>query len=127
MSMRKPVFPSRGASTGAPYSPGIELENLVFTSGQVPLDPATGKILDAPFADQVRLTLDNVEAVLSAAGTSLAKAVKVTIFVTDMTKFGELNEIYKTFFQADPPARSCIEVSRLPFDSPVEIEAIALK
>lgn len=105
----------------------MEFGDLVFTSGQVPIDPETGKLSDAAFSDQVRLTLKNVDAVLRAGGSDLAHALKVTVYLTDMTHFAEMNEVYKTFFAGDPPVRTCIEVAALPFGAEIEIEAIGCK
>jgi 2-iminobutanoate/2-iminopropanoate deaminase len=124
---RKPFAPQGVAATGAPYSPGLEFGDLVFTSGQVPIDPETGKLSNAAFADQVRLALNNVDAVLRAGGSDLAHALKVTVYLTDMARFGEMNEVYKTFFSGSPPVRTCIEVGALPFGAEIEVEAIGCK
>jgi 2-iminobutanoate/2-iminopropanoate deaminase len=124
---REVVAPGGTARTGAPYSPGIAFGDLVFTAGQVPIDPASGKLADAPFADQVRLTLGNVDAVLRAGGSDLGHALKVTVYLTDMARFAEMNDVYKTFFSGDPPVRTCIEVAALPFGAEIEIEAIGCK
>lgn len=124
---RKTFTPAGAPKAGAPYSPGLEFGDLVFTSGQVPIDPATGVLSGAEFADQVRLTLENVDAVLRAGGSDLAHALKVTVYLTDMGRFGEMNEVYKTFFPGDPPVRTCIQVAALPFGAEIEMEAIGCK
>jgi 2-iminobutanoate/2-iminopropanoate deaminase len=95
-------------------------------SGQIAIDPATGSIADGDVQVQTRQVLNNVKAVLEAAGSSLDKVVKATVYITDMDNFSKVNEIYAEFFIAQPPARACVEVSRLPKDVSVEIEAIAV-
>lgn len=107
-----------------PYSQGIALGSLVFTSGQLPIDPVTGLMPDTIEA-QAAQSLKNVSAVLEAAGSSLDKAVKITVFLADMNDFAAVNEVYKTFFTGDCPARSAVQVARLPKDAGLEIEAIA--
>ena len=107
-----------------PYSQGVTLGNLIFTSGQLPLDPATGTMPDTIEA-QAAQSLKNVDAVLRSAGSSLNKALKITVFLADMNDFSTVNEVYKTFFEGDCPARSAVQVARLPKDAGLEIEAIA--
>ena len=107
-----------------PYSQGIALGSLVFTSGQLPIDPATGLMPDTIEA-QAAQSLKNVSAVLEAASSSLDKAVKITVFLADMNDFAAVKEVYKTFFTGDCPARSAVQVARLPKDAGLEIEAIA--
>lgn len=108
-----------------PYSQAIRVDNSVFTAGQVGLDPATGEFVEGGIQAQTRRALQNVSAVLEAAGTSLGNVVKVTVFLADMDDFGKMNEVYADFFPDDPPARSAVQVARLPLDALVEIEAIA--
>ncbi|MDA3958844.1 Rid family detoxifying hydrolase [Oceanispirochaeta sp.] len=110
-----------------PYSQGIDTGTMVFTSGQLPIDPVSGKMIDGPIEEQTRLSLLNVEAVLKEAGSDLNKVVKVTVFVKDMGNFSRINEVYKEFFSDHKPARSLVEAARLPLDGEIEIEAIALK
>ena len=107
-----------------PYSQGIKYNDLVYTSGQIPLDPNTGKLIEGDFKKEVEQVLNNVDAVLKEGGSSLDKAIKLTVFVTDLNKFSELNEVFKTFFDENPPARSAVEVSGLPMGVRVEIEAV---
>lgn len=110
-----------------PYSQGVTLENLVFTSGQIPVNPATGEV-SADIKEQTRQSLENVKAVLAAAGATLENVFKTTVFIKDMNDFAAINEVYATFFTGDVlPARSCVEVARLPKDVKVEIEVIASK
>lgn len=109
-----------------PYSQGIDTGSLVFSSGQLPINPATGEMPSDP-AGQAKQSMENVKAVLESSGSSLQKAVKVTIFLQNMDHFTAVNEVYATYFSGSFPARSCVQVARLPKDALVEIEAIALK
>lgn len=109
-----------------PYSQGIAFGGLVFTSGQLPIDQSTGAMPEG-IAAQTEQALRNVAAVLEAAGSSLANAVKVTVFVRDMNDFAAINEVYAKFFEQSPPARSLVEVSRLPKDASIEIECVAYR
>jgi 2-iminobutanoate/2-iminopropanoate deaminase len=109
-----------------PYSQAIKLGNLVFTSGQIPLDPATMEIIEGDVATQTDRVLKNLSAVLEAAGASLATVVKTTVFLKDMNEFQAMNAVYGTFFAENPPARSTVEVARLPKDVRVEIECVAV-
>jgi len=109
-----------------PYSQGIRTEQFVYTAGQVPIDPATGTLVTGSIEDQTRRALENVKAVLEAAGTGLDRAVKMTVFMTDLGDFKRMNAVYAEFFPEAPPARSAVEVSALPLGAEIEIEAIAL-
>jgi 2-iminobutanoate/2-iminopropanoate deaminase len=109
-----------------PYSQAIVANGFVFASGQLPLDPATGQIVDGDIRVQTRRVLDNLTAVLAAAGTSLDRAVKTTCFLADLADFGAFNEVYATYFASQPPARSTFQVARLPRDARVEVEVVAL-
>ena len=109
-----------------PYSQAIRAGELVFCSGQIALDPATGSIIDGDVVAQAKRVLDNLGAVLEAAGTSLHRAVKCTVYLKDMNDFQAVNEVYATYFGEPAPARAAVEVSRLPKDVLVEIDAIAL-
>lgn len=108
-----------------PYSQGIKLGNLMFVSGQTPLDPTTMKIAEGDVQSQARQCLENIKAILEAGGTNLDNVVKSTVFIKDMNSFGKINEIYAKYFTKNQPARSCVEVARLPMDVQVEIEVIA--
>ena len=110
-----------------PYSQAIAAGNLLFCSGQIPLDPTTGQVVEGDIEVQTRRVLDNLAAVLQAGASSLERVVKTTIFVADMNDFAAVNRIYAEYFRAEPPARSTVEVARLPRDVRVEIEAIALR
>ncbi len=110
-----------------PYSQAIRTANgFVYTSGQIPIDPATGTIVGDTIKEQTDRVMKNLEAVLEAAGSSLALAVKTTVFLADMNDFAAMNEVYATFFPAVPPARSTVQVARLPRDVRVEIEVVAV-
>lgn len=123
--MRKVVFTEKGPVTGAPYSQAIACGDLLFVSGQGPVDPATGEIVYGDLQEQVKLTLKNLKAILEAGGSSLDDVLKVTVFLADMDDFEAMNRVYKEYFKEPRPARSCIQAGRLPFDIKVEIEAIA--
>lgn len=109
-----------------PYSQAIVANGFVFTAGQVALIPSEGKMLDGDVQAQTRQVLENLSAVLTAAGTSLSNVVKTTVFLDNMDDFAKMNEIYAEFFGDNPPARSAVEVARLPLGALVEIEAVAL-
>jgi 2-iminobutanoate/2-iminopropanoate deaminase len=110
-----------------PYSQAIIAGDLVFCSGQLPLDPTSGQLLTGSIEEQTRRVLDNLRAVLESAGTSLKHVVKTTIFLADMNDFAHVNAVYGEYFDQEPPARSTVQVARLPKDARVEIEAIALR
>ena len=112
-----------------PYSQGVSapLRSLVITSGQLPVDPVTGAFAEGGIAGQTRQALENVKAVLAMDGCTLENVIKTTVFLKDMNDFAAMNEVYATFFPGDPPARSAVEVARLPKDALVEIEAIAAR
>lgn len=110
-----------------PYSQGIRFRGeMVYTAGQIPLDPATGEIVGSTVAEQTERVIRNLAAILEAAGSSLNNAVKTTVFLKNMADFANMNAVYGRYFGANPPARSTIEVSRLPKDVLVEIECLAL-
>ena len=108
-----------------PYSQAIQIGQLLFTSGQVPIDPETGAIVEGGIQEQARQSLNNIKAILNAAGTNMGAVVKTTVFLQDMNDFAAMNEVYAQFFQEPYPARSAVQVGRLPKDALVEIEAIA--
>lgn len=118
--------PSAPAAIG-PYSQAIAAGTLVFASGQIALDPATGQLSDGDVRVQTRRALDNVRAVLAAAGSSLEQVVKTTVFLTRMADFAAMNEVYAEYFMGTPPARSTVAVAELPRGAQVEVEVIALR
>jgi 2-iminobutanoate/2-iminopropanoate deaminase len=126
MSTRSAIQTEAAPAAIGPYSQAIRAGDLVFCSGQVPLDPATGALVEGDVAAQTDRVMKNLQAVLEAAGTNLAAVVKTTIYLTDLGDFAAVNEAYGAYFTAAPPARATIEVSALPLGSRVEIEAVAL-
>ncbi len=124
MSQRKVITAPGAPEAAGPYSHGVTHNGLLFCSGQVPLDPDTGELIDGTIADQTVRCLDNLEAVCVAAGARLADAVRVTLYLTDMGTFAQVNEAYGAFFAEDPPARVAVGVAALPLDARVEAEAI---
>jgi reactive intermediate/imine deaminase len=122
----KKIATDKAPAAIGPYSQGIGFEKLVFTSGQIPVDPATQEMVAGDFSAQARRSLENVKMVLEAGGASLDTVIKTTCFLADMNDFATFNEIYKEFFKAEVnPARSCVEVAKLPKAALVEVEAIA--
>jgi 2-iminobutanoate/2-iminopropanoate deaminase len=109
-----------------PYSAAVKGNHMVFTAGQLGIDPQSGAFVPGGIQAQTRQALENLSAVLTAAGSSLANVVKTTVFLRDMDDFGAMNEVYGEFFVEDHPARSAVQVARLPKDAEVEIEAVAL-
>ncbi|MBN2515094.1 MAG: RidA family protein [Deltaproteobacteria bacterium] len=109
-----------------PYSQAVKADGWLYISGQIPIDPGTGELVTESFELQVRTVLNTITAILEAGGSGLDRVVKVTIFLTDMDNFAALNAIYDEYFQESRPARACVEVSRIPRDVALEIEAVAL-
>jgi len=125
--MRGTVNTDDAPSAVGAYSQATETDDLVFTAGQIPLTPE-GDLLDHADIDvQTEQALENVEAILEAAGSSMDDALKITVYLTDIEQFETMNDVYETFFEADPPARSAVEVAALPKGVGVEIEAVATK
>jgi len=125
-SKREVVTCSDAPKAIGPYSVAITTDNLVFVSGQLGIDPATGAIVEGGIQAQTRTALTNLKSVLTSAGSSLEHVVKTTVFLTDMAQFAEMNAIYAEFFTSDFPARSAIQVAALPKGGMVEVEAIAV-
>jgi 2-iminobutanoate/2-iminopropanoate deaminase len=121
---RQTVNADPGPPAAGPYSHAVVSNGLVFLSGQTPVDPETGKLVEGSIGDQTRRCLDNLQIVAQAAGASLTDAVRVGIYVTDISTFGDVNEAYGTYFTSDPPARSTIGVAALPLGAEVEIDAV---
>ncbi len=109
-----------------PYSQAVKTGNMVFCSGQIPIDPATGEFVSSDVAEQARQVLKNLSAVLEAAGTNFNSVVKTTVFLADMNDFAAVNEIYAEFFNDNKPARATVQAARLPRDARVEIDCIAI-
>ena len=119
------IFTEKAPKAIGPYSQAQKVGDLLFTSGQIPLNPSTGELVTEIKA-ATKQSLENVKAILEAAGTSLENVVKTVVYIKDMNDFGEVNEVYGEDFKENAPARSCVEVARLPKDALVEIEAIAI-
>ena len=115
--------PNAPAAIG-PYSQGVKVGNLIFTSGQLPMNPQSGELV-ADIEGATQQSLDNVKAVLEAAGATMDNIIKIVVFLRDMNDFAAMNDVYATYFPNDPPARSAVQVARLPKDAILEIEAIA--
>ncbi len=124
--MREPIQTDKAPAAVGPYSQAVRTEALVFTSGQIPLDPATGKMVEGGIEEQTRRVLENCRAVLAAAGTDFDRVVKTTVFLADIGDFATVNGIYSEFFPSEPPARSAFQVGALPLGARVEIEMVAL-
>lgn len=118
--------PNAPAAIG-PYSQGIQAGSIIFVSGQLPIVPSTGALLEGSVGEQTAQSLNNIRNILAESGCTLADVVKTTIFLRDMNDFGEVNAAYATFFPENAPARACVQVARLPKDADLEIEAIAVK
>jgi len=124
--MEKEIILSKKAPAAiGPYSPALKVGNLIFASGQIPIDPKTGEMIEGEIEAQARMVLENLQAVLEPYSIGLENVVKTTIFLKDMNNFTRVNKVYGEYFKKKFPARSCIEVSRLPKDAEIEIEAIA--
>ncbi len=126
--MKERIDAGKGAPPVGPYSPAVRANGLIFVSGQIPLSPETGEIVGDSIQDQVRQTLENLKTLLEAAGSSMDKAVKCTVYLQDLHDFEPMNEIYATYFNGEiPPARSTIQAASLPRGVGVEIDVIALE
>jgi 2-iminobutanoate/2-iminopropanoate deaminase len=124
--MTKSAISSREAPKAiGPYSQAVRTGHLLFASGQIPLDPQTGSIVDGDVAAQTRQVMNNLEAVLTAAGLAFTDVVRTTIYLIDMNEFARVNEVYGSYFREPYPARATVQVARLPRDARVEIDAIA--
>lgn len=126
MKFKKVIATNDAPAAIGPYSQAIKVGNIIFTSGQIPIDPQSGQVVEGGVAAQVARVMANLQAVLAAAGASLDDVVKTTLYIKDMNDFGTINEVYGRYFTKEPPARSCVEVARLPKDVLVEIEAVAV-
>ena len=125
--IREVIATEKAPAAVGPYSQAIRAGDLVFTAGQLGLDPATGKLVEGGVEAQARQALTNLQAVLEAAGSSLKRVVKVTVFLQDINDFRAVNGVYAQFFTQEPPARSAVQVAALPLGGLIEIEAIALR
>ena len=124
--MRTVISTDRGPKAIGPYSQAIQANGFLFISGQIPLDPKTNQLVEGDIRVQTECVLENLKGILEAAGSSLGRVVKTTVFLKDMGEFAAMNEVYGRYFPSDPPARATVEVARLPRDVRVEIDLIAL-
>ena len=125
--MKKIISTPKAPAAIGPYSQAIEVNGMVFTSGVIPINPATGELVTGTVEEQAEQAIGNLAALLTESGVKLDNVIKTTVFIKNMDDFGKINEIYAKYFTKDFPARSCVEVARLPKDVLIEIEAIAIK
>ena len=126
--MKKEIISTKSAPVPVgPYSQAVKVGEFIYVSGQVSMDSSTGKLVGASIEDQTRQCLENIKAILEVAGSSIDSVVKVSVFIKDMDEFQEMNKIYGQYFTKNFPARSCVQVAKLPLDVKVEIEVIALQ
>ena len=123
--MKTIISTDKAPAAIGPYSQAVKVGNLLFTSGMIPIDPATNTLVEGGIEVQAERALQNVKALLEASGSSMDKVVKTVVFIKNMDDFAKVNEIYAKYFTSDFPARSCVEVARLPKDVLIEMEAIA--
>ena len=124
--MSKVISTDKAPAAIGPYSQAIEVNGMVFTSGVIPVDPQTG-VIPATIEEQANQAFSNLKNLIEASGATIDKVIKTTVFIKEMNDFGKINEIYATYFKEPFPARSCVEVARLPKDVMLEVEAIAVK
>lgn len=123
--MKKIIFTPNAPAPIGPYSQAVEINNMLYVSGQIALNPQTGELISGNVQDETRLVMENMGAILEAAGVNFGQVVKCSIFVSDMNDFAAINEVYAEYFQENPPARETVEVAQLPKGVQVEISAIA--
>ena len=123
---KKIISTDKAPAAIGPYSQAVEVNGLIYTSGMIPVIPETGEIVEG-IGNQAMQALENVKSLLESAGSGMDKVIKTTVFIKNMDDFAAVNEVYASFFSGDFPARSCVEVARLPKDVLIEVEAIALK
>ena len=125
--MKKIISTDKAPAAIGPYSQAIEVNNMVFTSGVIPINPQTGELVTGSIEEQAEQAIGNLAALLKESGVAMENVVKTTVFIKDMNDFAKVNEVYAKYFTSDFPARSCVEVARLPKDVLIEIEAIGIK
>ena len=126
--MKKEIINTKKAPAAiGPYSQAVRVGDLVFTSGQIPIDPSTGEFVSGDIKAQAEQSLKNIQAILNEANMDFSNVMKVNVFLKDMNDFAKVNEVYASYFKEPYPARSCVQVAKLPKDAPVEIEVIAQK
>lgn len=125
--MENVISTDKAPAAIGPYSQAIEVNGMIYTSGMIPIDPSTGELVTGSVEAQAEQAISNLEALLAASGSSIEKAVKTVVFISNMDDFGKINEVYAKHFKEPYPARSCVQVARLPKDVAIEIEAVAVK
>jgi 2-iminobutanoate/2-iminopropanoate deaminase len=125
MSEKKALETDKAAITGGPYSQAIIHNGIIYLSGQGPIDPQTNQVVHGTIEQETELSLENIRIILEEAGSSLNMVLQVRVYLLDMKEYSRFNEVYQRYFQADPPARTCIQAGKLPFGIRVEIDAIA--
>lgn len=125
--MKKIISTDQAPAAIGPYSQAVEVNGLIFTSGVIPIIPSTGELVQGGIEEQAEQAIGNLAALIQAAGARIENTVKTVVFIKDMNDFGKINEIYSKYFKTDCPARSCVEVARLPKDVLIEIEAIVAR
>lgn len=124
---KKIIATDRSPAAIGPYSQAVEVNGMIYTSGMIPVIPATGAIVEGGVEEQTKQVFENLKALLDASGSCLDRVFKTTVFIKDMNDFAAINQVYASYFHGDFPARSCVEVARLPKDVLLEVEVIALK
>ena len=128
MPLNREIIATQNAPAAiGPYSQAVQVGDFVYTAGQIPLVPETGKLIEGGIEEQTQQVMQNLANILEAAGSSLAHIVKTTIFVTNLADFAAINKVYGSFFASDPPARSTVQVAALPLGANIEIEAVAIR
>ncbi len=127
MTRRQTIATERAPRAIGPYVQAVQVGEWIFVSGQIPLDPETGELVPGGIREQTDRVLQNIRAILEAAGSSLDQVVKATVYLTDLNDFSEMNEVYARYFPGEKPARATVEVSRLPRDARIEMDVIALR
>ncbi len=122
--MKKVISTDKAPAAIGPYSQAIEVNGILYTSGVIPIDPATGELVTGTAAQQAAQAFSNLKNLIEEAGASMDKVIKTTVFISDMEQFGAINEVYAEYFEEPYPARSCVQVARLPKDVAIEVEAI---
>ena len=125
MGRKEVLQTDKAAVTGGPYSQAVIHDDLIYLSGQGPVDPKTNQVLLGTIEEEAEVTLENIRIILEEAGSSLSKVLQVTAYLVNMREYGRFNDVYERYFPENPPARTCVQAARLPFDIRVEIDAIA--
>ena len=125
MAQKKTLETDKAAIPGGPYSQAIIYNDLIYLSGQGPIDPQTNQVVHGTIEQETELSMENIRIILEEAGSSLSKVLQITAYLVNMREYGRFNDVYKRYFPKEPPARTCIQAARLPFDIRVEINAIA--